>query len=66
MILSSAKTTDTNKTKKRDETMTTTIISLRIISLQQNGMTLPEAFDAVLGDGSYDKMVSELYEAMRK
>ena len=44
----------------------TPIISLRIITLQQNGMTLPEAFDAVLGAGSYDKMVTELYEELRK
>ena len=44
----------------------TPIISLRIITLQQNGITLPEAFDAVLGAGSYDAMVTELYEELRK
>ena len=64
----SASVTDATNTKNRNETMPnmTPIISLRIITLQQNGMTLPEAFDAVLGAGSYDKMVTELYEELRK
>ena len=59
---------DATNTKNRNETMPnmTPIISLRIIALQQNGMTLPEAFDAVLGAGSYDRMVTELYEELRK
>ena len=43
----------------------TPIISLRITTLLQTGMTLPAAFDAVLGAGSYDKMVSDLYEELR-
>jgi hypothetical protein len=51
----------------RNETMPnmTPIISLRITTLLQTGMTLPAAFDAVLGAGSYDKMVSDLYEELR-
>ena len=54
-------------TQNRNETMTnmTPIISLRIITLQQTGMTLPAAFDAVLGTGSYDQMVSDLYDELR-
>jgi hypothetical protein len=43
----------------------TPIISLRIITLQQAGMTLPAAFDAVLGAGSYDKLASDLYDELR-
>jgi hypothetical protein len=63
----SASVTDTNETKNRNETMPnmTPTISLRIIALQNSGMTLPAAFDAVLGTGSYDKMVSDLYDELR-
>ena len=40
-------------------------ISLRILSLVDAGYSLPEAFDAVLGAGAYEKMAGELYDALR-
>jgi len=43
----------------------TPIISLRIITLQRGGMTLPEAIDAVLGAGSYARIASDLYDELR-
>lgn len=29
------------------------------------GMTLPQAFDAVLGEGAYAKLAGDLYDALR-
>lgn len=40
-------------------------ISARILVLVQSGMTLPQAFDAVLGAGAYAKFAGELYDALR-
>lgn len=42
-----------------------TKISGRILFLIKTGMTLPEAFDAVLGKDAYAKMAGEVYEALR-
>lgn len=42
-----------------------TKIAARILALVQSGMTLPEAFDAVLGAGAYLKMAGEVYDTLR-
>lgn len=41
-------------------------ISLMILENVKNGMSLEEAFDAVLGAGSYEKLAGEIYEELRK
>lgn len=38
-------------------------ISARIITLMKNGLTLPEAFNKVLGTAAYECLALELYEA---
>ncbi len=40
-------------------------ISLRILTLKATGMTTAEAIDAVLGAGTYDKIVDDLYNGLR-
>jgi hypothetical protein len=40
-------------------------ISARILAAVSNGATLPEAIDAVLGKGSYEKLAGEIYTALR-
>lgn len=40
-------------------------ISAAILANVAAGMTLPQAFDAVLGEGAYAKMAGELYDALR-
>ena len=40
-------------------------ISGRILVLVAAGMTLRDAFDAVLGAGKYDQLVGEVYDALR-
>ena len=40
-------------------------ISRRILATVGEGMTIPDALDAVLGAGRYDEIVSDLYHAMR-
>lgn len=42
----------------------TTKISARILALVQSGMTLPLAFDAVLGAGAYAKLADDLHDAL--
>ena len=42
----------------------TTKISARILVLVQSGMTLPQAFDAVLGAGAYLKLAGDLHAAL--
>jgi hypothetical protein len=44
---------------------TTQIISAKILLAQANGMELAQAIDHVLGAGTYDKMVSDLYDTLR-
>lgn len=39
-------------------------ISAKIIANVQAGMTLPEAFDAVLGEGAYLKLAGDLYDQL--
>lgn len=40
-------------------------ISAMILILIEEGMALRDAFDAVLGEGAYEKMVSDLYHDLR-
>lgn len=40
-------------------------ISAKIIANVQAGMTLREAYDAVMGAGAYEQMAGELYQALR-
>lgn len=42
----------------------TTKISSRIAFLVKSGMSVPEAFDAVLGAGAYVKLASDLHDAL--
>ena len=39
-------------------------ISAKIIANVQAGMTLPQAFDAVLGEGAYLKLAGDLYDKL--
>ncbi len=41
------------------------VISLRILVLKAQGKTTREAIDAVLGAGTSEKLVSDLYDALR-
>lgn len=41
-------------------------ISARILVLVQTGMTLPAAFDTVLGNGAYTKMAYDLHAKLTK
>lgn len=40
-------------------------ISLAFLTKVAAGMDVKDAFDAVLGQGVYDKMVGDLYDALR-
>lgn len=40
-------------------------ISAKILINVANGMELPAAMDAVLGQGTHAKLVSDLYEELR-
>ena len=40
-------------------------ISAKIIAHMNAGMTLPQAFDAVLGEGAYMKLAGEVYDELR-
>jgi hypothetical protein len=54
-----------SKTEGTAEMNMNTKIAARILALVQSGMTLPEAFDAVLGAGAYLKMAGEVYDTLR-
>lgn len=41
-------------------------ISRAILMLVNAGVSLPEAFDRVCGTGSYSRIVSDLYDDLRK
>lgn len=41
-------------------------ISLRILALVASGMALKDAFDAVLGAGSWTKVAGDIWEAFQK
>jgi len=43
----------------------TTEISRRILAKVAEGMSLPEAFDAVLGAGRYEALASDVYDTLR-
>ena len=40
-------------------------ISARILAHVNAGKTLPEAYDAVMGAGAYQKLAGELYDELR-
>lgn len=40
-------------------------ISKMIVAKMQAGMTIREAFDAVIGEGAYVKLAGEIYDAIR-
>ena len=40
-------------------------ISEAILSFVSNGMSLPDAIDLVLGEGTYQKVVSDVYDELR-
>ncbi len=40
-------------------------ISLRILILMNEGKTLREAFDIVLGLGAFEKLAGEVYDTLR-
>lgn len=52
------KTTDTTAAKNAE-------ISRRILAKKAEGMTIREAFDAVLGKGRFAALAGELYDALR-
>lgn len=43
----------------------TKTISLRILTLVQEGFSVRDAFDAVLGAGAYEKLASDVYDQLR-
>lgn len=45
---------------------TNAIISARILTLVAEGFTLRAAVDEVLGAGTYDKVASDVYDALRE
>jgi hypothetical protein len=47
------------------EALKNAAISARILEAKNSGLTMREAFDAVLGAGAYDAMVSDLYDSLR-
>ena len=47
------------------EALKNAIISAKILAHVQAGMTLRQAFDAVLGEGAYSKLAGEVYDALR-
>lgn len=40
-------------------------ISAKIMEKMHAGMTLPQAFDAVLGEGAYLKLAGEVYDQLK-
>ena len=41
-------------------------ISLMILGKVAQGMTIREAFDAILGEGTVEKLAGEVYDALRE
>lgn len=41
-------------------------ISLAILSKVQSGTSVRDAFNAVLGQGAYEKLAGEVYDALRR
>lgn len=50
---------DATRTAKNAE------ISRRILAKVAEGLSLPEAFDAVLGAGAYERLAGDVYETLR-
>jgi len=44
---------------------TNAAISARIALKLAEGLPLPDAFDAVMGEGSYAKLAGEIYDGLR-
>ena len=42
----------------------TAAISARILAALNTGMTLPQAFDSVLGAGAYAKLAGEVFDTL--
>lgn len=53
--------TTTNETQARKHS----VISARILALRADGYTTQAAVDEVLGAGTYEKLVGDLYDALR-
>lgn len=47
------------------DTLTIALVSARILALVSQGMKPQEAFDAVLGQGTYQRLAEELYDHFR-
>lgn len=47
------------------DTRRNALISALILANRAKGMSMKDAFDAVLGVGQYDKVVSEVYTKLR-
>lgn len=47
------------------EALKNAAISARIMAHVASGMSVCEAYDAVLGEGSFKKLASELYDELR-
>lgn len=43
----------------------TKVISLRIATLVASGLSIKDAVDAVIGAGSYDRLASDVYDALK-
>jgi hypothetical protein len=56
---------DRKPTKENKMTNSKEIISLRILALLTAGLTMQQAFDAVMGKGAYAKIAGEVYDALR-
>jgi len=50
-------------TSKQGSKQMTKEISARLITLIASGLTVKQAIDQVLGEGTYDKLASDIWEA---
>jgi alpha/beta superfamily hydrolase len=41
------------------------VISVAIKSLTEQGLTVKQAFEVIFGEGSYEKMAGEIYDALK-
>jgi hypothetical protein len=51
---------------KENEMTKNQAISARILAKAAEGMDIAEAFDAVLGEGRFEALASDLYHALRE
>ena len=54
-----------NQPERNMQALKNAAISAKIMTNVQAGMTLREAFDAVLGQGAYAKLAGDVYDALR-